>query len=118
MILDLFILISLILSLLVGWFELFSLPLWVVIAPVSLAYIIRILTLVYMRFSHPRWEQFQKMQATEKEGMSEFRDVMIGVILGILKKTPVVIEEEEGEDAPPPPSEGSEYTPPGYEEED
>jgi hypothetical protein len=117
MILDLLILISLILSLLVGWFELFALPLWVVILPVSLAYALRFLALAYMRFSHPRWERFQQMQAAEKEGMVEFRDVMIGVILGMLKKTPIVTEEE-SEETPPAPPEGSEYSPPGYEEED
>lgn len=115
MILDLFILISLTLSLLVGWFELFSLPFWVVITPVSIAYAIRIVTLIYMRFSHPRWEQFQRMRETEKEGMTEFRDVMIGVILGLIKKTPIITEED---DVPPPPPESSaEYNPPGYEEE-
>jgi len=125
MILDLFIFITVVLSILVGWFELFNLPLWVVILPAALAYLTRFAALGYMRFSHSRWEAFKQMEEVEGEGVREFRDVMIGVILALIRREPTpTIEEMTVEEGVPEASaeddEGEEtpYSPPGFEDEE
>lgn len=94
-----------------------TIPIWIAILPLALSYLIRIAILAYERFSISRWEEHQRIRALEVEGIREFRDVMIGTLVALIRRKPtsdkMVDEPEVVEDLP----EDSEYMPPGYEEE-
>jgi hypothetical protein len=112
MLVDLLTLISLTLSLLAGYFRIFDIPLWVIVLPISIAYLLRILAFMYARFSQSRWEEFQRIRSLEKEGYGEFRDVMIGTIVALLRKKEEPAPSKKEEVVIP----GAEYVPPGAQE--
>lgn len=106
-------------ALLTGWLGVIEpTPLYIALAlsPYLLTWVIAGLVLFYARISQPRWEEYQEMQATEGEGMREFRDVMIGVLVELLtrRKAPEPEPTPTDDDT----EERAEYAPPGYEDEE
>lgn len=100
MIFDLLILFSLVLTILHSLRILSFVSIWVLLIPAFLAYGLRLLFIVYDRFSASRWDEYQRIRALEADGMREFKDVMIGTVLAYIRRTPISAEILEPPDEP------------------